>query len=88
MPPVNKNNAVARTHSDSLSVICAVCWRKQGSVRKVSEKIEELVKEHVFGDYQRDNGFHPSVICDGCRKTLLDISKVYKLLFPSNHILF
>ncbi len=54
MPPVNKKNMVARSHADSLQVTCAACWQKKGSVRKVSDNISELIKEHVCGDYDRD----------------------------------
>ena len=79
MPPVNKNKKVARTHGDSLLIVCAVCWRKKGSVRPVTDKMSGLICQFVFEDYSKDNGVHPSVICDGCRKTLGDIDKVRKL---------
>ena len=75
MPPFVKKEA-ARSHSENLAVVCAVCWRKNKNVRSVSEKVCEQIKQFVFSDYSSSNGFHPTAICDGCRNTLSDVSKV------------
>ena len=74
MPPFKKN---LKNHSDFLKLICAACWRKKNSVRDVSDKFAELIRQYIFADYSVDNGIHPYVICDGCRKTLMDIEKVF-----------
>ena len=76
MPPVKKMKSCAKTHSDCLSSVCAVCWRKKDNVRNVSDSLAENIQQHVFEGYSRDNGYHPCVICDGCRKTLTDLAKV------------
>ena len=73
MPPFKKTS---KTHSDFLKLICAACWRKKPSVTKVSDKLSQLICQHIFAEYSVDSDIHPSVICDGCRKTLMDIDKV------------
>ena len=79
MPPVKKFK-VARTHGDSLECICAACWRKKGNMRPVNDKVNGLLKTFVYGGYQRDSGYHPTFVFDGCSKTLSDLEKVYLLL--------
>ena len=78
MPPFVKQKA-ARTHTESLKTVCAACWRKPKNVRNVSDRVEELIRQFVFKDYSKSNGYHPSVVCTGCQQTLSDLAKV-KLL--------
>ena len=75
MPPVFKKSG-ARTHTESLRVVCAVCWRKQKNVSNVSDKLADLICQFSFHGYNRKNYFHPKVICDGCRRTIIDLEKV------------
>ena len=75
-----KKLKVARSHGDSLECICVACWRKKGNMRPVNDKVNGLLKLYVYDGYMRDSGYHPTVVCDGCRKILSDIEKVYLLL--------
>ena len=83
MPPVAKQK-MARTHQDSLTVVCAACWRKNKNVRMVTDKTADLICQFVFDGYSRSNGFHPTVLCDGCRKTLSDLGKVETVFTPGD----
>ena len=74
MPPVSKHKA--RSHQDSLKIVCAACWRKKKTVSNISEKMADLTRKFVFDGYNKTNGYHPTVLCDGCRKTLSDLDKV------------
>ena len=74
MPPFAKQKP--RTHDDSLNLVCAACWRKNKSVRTVSDSHADLLRKHVFEDYSTKNSFHPKVICDGCRSTITKLEKV------------
>ena len=76
MPPVKKSKRSAKTHSDCLSIVCAVCWRKKDNSRNVSDSVADNIRQFVYEGYDRDSGYHPCVICDGCRKTLTDLAKV------------
>ena len=75
MPPVAKQK-FARSHEDSLLVVCAACWRKNKNVRSITDNMAELIRKHVYKDFTLRNGYHPSVVCDGCRKTISDFEKV------------
>ena len=72
MPPFLK----ARDHNASLQVVCAACWRKNKTTCTVSDKLADLIRKHVYNDFNTRNSYHPRVICDGCRKTLTDMEKV------------
>ena len=74
MPPFAKQKP--RTHDDSLNLVCAACWRKNKSVRTVSDSHADLLRKYVFEDYSTKNSFHPKVICDGCRYTITKLEKV------------
>ena len=74
MPPFAKHKP--RTHDDSLNLVCAACWRKNKSVRTVSESLADLLRKYVFKDYSMKNSIHPKVICDGCRYTITKLEKV------------
>ena len=74
MPPFVKQK-VARTHQEALRIVCAACFRKPKEVRPVSDKFEQLICQFVYKDYSKSNGFHPTVVCVGCQKTLSDIAK-------------
>ena len=69
------SKAVARTHADSVNLVCAVCWKKPKSVRKISDKQTDLIRQFCYKDYNFKNYFHPKVICDVCRRTLIDLEK-------------
>ena len=75
MPPVAKQK-FARSNEDSLLVVCAACWRKNKNVRSITDNMAELIRKHVYKDFTLRNGYHPSVVCDGCRKTISDLEKV------------
>ena len=64
---------IARSHSDSLNV---VCWKKPKSVRKVTTRFEDLIRQLVYKNYSTTNYYHPRMICDVCRITITDIEKV------------
>ena len=74
MPPFKQDKS--KSHGDNLTSVCAACWRKKGSLQAVTESVADLICQYVYTEYKRDNGIHPSVICDGCRKTLRDIREV------------
>ena len=80
MPPFAKQK-VARTHLEALKTVCAACWRKQQNVRGVSDRVETLIRQFVFKDYSKSNGYHPTVVCTGCQQTLSDLAKVKLLNF-------
>ena len=75
MPPVAKQK-FARSHPDALLVVCAACWRKNKNVRSISDNLAELIRKHVYKDFNLKNGYHPTVVCDGCRKAISDLEKV------------
>lgn len=74
MPKVKKQKE-ARSHSDSLNIVCAVCWRKPKSVRKVTEKISDQINRFSSPEYDLKNYYHPKVICDSCRVILGNLNK-------------
>ena len=83
MPPYSRPNHYARDHDASLLVVCDIFWRKNKSMGRVTDKLAELIRKHVFKDFSLKNTYHPRVICDGCRKTLSDTEKVRVL---KNHL--
>ena len=82
------------SHSDqdaSILSVCAVCWRKNKSMGRVSDKLADLIRKHVFKDFSTQNTYLPRVICDGCRKTITDIEKVGnygRLVIDFQHIIY
>ena len=85
MPPYVKQRT-ARTHQEALKTVCAACWRKPKQVRGVSDRVSELLRQFVFKDYDKSNGFHPTVVCIGCQKTLSDLAKVGILKYETKSI--
>ena len=77
MPPYKKSSKSVRSHDDSLLVVCAACWRKNKTVCRVSDRVADQIREHVYKDYSTKNSNHPKVICAGCQKTLSDLDKVW-----------
>ena len=75
MPPFVKKK-VARSPQDALKTVCAACWRKPAKVSGVSDRVADQIRQFVFKDYSKSNGYHPSVVCAGCQKTLSDLAKV------------
>ena len=73
--PSAKKQTIARSHSDSVNIVCAVCWKKPTSTRKVTEKISEQIKKLVCQEYDLKNYYHPKVVCDACRVILSVLSK-------------
>ena len=80
MPPFAKKGG-ARTHQEALRIVCAACWRKPKNVRGVSDRVADLIRQFVFKDYSKSNGYHPTVVCTGCQQTLSDLAKVKLLNF-------
>ena len=74
MPPAKKLKE-ARSHADSIHLVCAVCWRKSSSARKVSEKLSDQIKKFFSKEFDLKNYYHPKVVCDVCRLTLSALSK-------------
>lgn len=64
-----------RSHSESLSVLCTVCFSKGKDLRNISANIEELVKEFAIPYFDRNDLLCPTSICDLCRKSLSKIAK-------------
>ena len=79
MPPFAKQKDSARTHQEALGIVCAACWRKPKNVRGVSDRVAGLIRQFVYKDYSKSNGYHPTAVCTGCQQTLSDLAKV-KLL--------
>ena len=75
MPPFVVQKA-PRSHHEALSKLCASCWRKPKNVRGVSDKVADLIRQFVYKDYCKSNGYHPTVVCTGCQQTLSDLAKV------------
>lgn len=55
----------ARSHSESLSVVCLLCFNKAVKCKKITEKVEELIK-NVMPNYNPIDDCFPSVICNSC----------------------
>lgn len=60
----------ARSHEDSRSVICILCFSKSLNGRKMSNNVINLIKK-VYIDFDIYNPKYPMAICDGCRKKLV-----------------
>ena len=91
MPPFTRPSHSGRDHDASILAVCAVCWRKNKSMGRVSDKLADLIRKHVFKDFSTQKTYHPRVICDGCRKTITDIEKVGnygRLVIDFQHIIY
>ena len=56
--------------------VCAICFRKQKTLRNIAERVKIQIKEIIlpgFGDNEWD--WLPTVICGGCYKDLQDFQK-------------
>ena len=90
--------ATARSHDECRQVVCCVCSKKvkqknkrSGTIKVISEKMSNLVRQYVFGGYSVQNPFHPTALCDSCRLTLCDFEKVLafrELSQPQTYILY
>ena len=58
----------ARTHSESLKAACTICFCKSGDLRDISKGIQEIIKAHIFPNFNAMDEIYPSVICSSCRK--------------------
>ena len=74
--PSNVKQKAARTHEEALRTVCASCWKKSKNVRSVSDKVAGFIQQFVYKDYDKSNGFHPTVVCTGCHYTLSNLDKV------------
>ena len=93
--PSNVKQKAARSHEEALRTVCASCWKKSKNVRSVSDKVAGLICQFVYKDYDKSNGFHPTVVCTGCQATLSYLDKVnnsqssrYLQYFPNQNTLY
>ena len=93
--PYNVKQKAARSHEEALRTVCASCWKKSKNVRSVSDKVAGLICQFVYKDYDKSNGFHPTVVCTGCQATLSYLDKVnnsqssrYLQYFPNQNTLY
>ena len=63
-----------RGHEENRAVVCAVCYNESGlkCERKVSEAVEQAIKNFVCDDYSKNDSHFPSGICRDCNFILTD----------------
>ena len=51
---------------------CAVCWRKKPKKisNEITNDIEDMIREHVFGGFSSAIKAYPSIICSSCKANL------------------
>ena len=77
-------------HSENLKVIFCNCGRKTPCLRNVSPGVSELVRLYAQPTYDGEGGFHPTAICDACRKACTawkgDGPQHVRHRFPTQHL--
>ena len=76
------------THEENRSKVCAVCYCKSGSKasRKVSDKLEVVIKDKVFKDYDKKDTRFPSGLSSDCNFSLMVIVFRTKINKPDSYL--
>ena len=64
-----------RSHKDNCYVVCAGCFRKSASSRKITKELEITIEDHIYSEFSLDNEAFSKVLCSTCRIALTDLSK-------------
>ena len=59
-----------RTHDECRFLICACCGYKNLKCAKITDHLEQLVRDHVYKEYNTENTSYPLGLCPSCRKSL------------------
>lgn len=56
-----------KSHEENRHVVCALCFAKSGTMRKVSELHKNTISEYFISDFKKREADYPDVICGTCR---------------------
>ena len=92
---ISKMPRDAKDHNANKQRICAVCFLKQKSIRKISDDDLTNIRDTVFDKYHKDNSENsdgenwswlPDVICLGCHKAVFNAAANPSGGLTVNHI--
>ena len=81
MPPSEAKKSGPRTHSESRSCLCGVCFKKEpGGLRSIMENTEKLIQQFVNQAFSLSNPSLPTSIWNKCRGKLAALNKVNEII--------
>ena len=60
----------SRTHDECRLLICSCCGSKNFKCAKLTDNLEQLVKDEVYKEYSKENTSYPLGLCPSCRTSL------------------
>ena len=79
-----------KNHSDMAKCVCAVCFRTPKTIRNITPRVVNLVKDLVLSDFGEEKwDWLPSSICSGCYKNLHDCQinpRYLSIIYNNNNL--
>lgn len=74
-----------RTHEESRLVICLMCFKKNKSMRKISDSVVKIIKKNFIPEFDKAQDHFPLALCGNCTRIVYDCQKNNKTNFPKMH---
>ena len=61
---------LSRTHDECRLIVCACCGIKNAKCVKITDGLEQIIKDKVYKEYTKENSSYPLGVCPSCRRCL------------------